>query len=155
MKCPVCNHKNSSVVDSRPAEGGFVIRRRRECEKCHYRFTTAEEIEILDLMIVKRDGQRESYMREKLISGIKKSLTKRAYTQEKLHHLICNIERDLQKKKKREIASRELGEIIMKRLKAFDKVAYIRFASVYRDFKDVNSFSRELKKIGDNNKKKK
>ena len=83
MKCPVCSFKNSSVIDSRPTEGGFCIRRRRECEKCRYRFTTAEEVEILDLMIVKRDGQRESYMREKLVSGIKKSLTKRAYTRDK------------------------------------------------------------------------
>ena len=151
MKCPVCSYKNSSVVDSRPTEGGFVIRRRRECEKCHYRFTTVEEIEIMDLMIVKRDGTRESYLREKLASGIKKSLTKRAYTQEKLHRLISNIERDLQRKKKRELSSKELGEAIMKRLKVFDKVAYIRFASVYRDFKDVSSFSRELKKISTKN----
>ena len=153
MKCPVCSNNNSSVVDSRPTEGGFVIRRRRQCDKCNYRFTTAEEVEILDLMIVKRDGQRESYMREKLINGIKKSLTKRAYTQEKLNHLINNIERDLQKKKKREVDSQNLGEIIMKRLKAFDKVAYIRFASVYRDFKDVSSFTRELNKIAAKNKK--
>jgi len=151
MKCPVCSYKNSSVVDSRPAEAGFVIRRRRECEKCHYRFTTVEEIEIMDLMIVKRDGTRESYLREKLASGIKKSLTKRAYTQDKLHSLISNIERDLQKKKKRELSSKELGEAIMKRLKVFDKVAYIRFASVYRDFKDVSGFSRELKKISTKN----
>ncbi len=154
MKCPVCNNQNSSVIDSRPTEGGFVIRRRRECEKCRYRFTTAEEVELLDLMIVKRNGQRESYMREKLKNGIKKSLTKRAYTQEKLHRLISNIERDLQKKKKREISSRNLGEVIMKRLKIFDKVAYIRFASVYRDFKDVSSFTKELQKMASKNKKK-
>ena len=147
MHCPVCSNKNTSVVDSRPVEGGFSIRRRRECDKCHYRFTTTEEIELLDVMIVKRNGERESYMRDKLTSGIKKSLTKRQYTQENFSRLIRTIERDIQRKKSREISSRDLGNIIMRRLKNFDKVAYIRFASVYRDFKDVGSFSRELKKL--------
>ncbi|MFH1291897.1 MAG: transcriptional regulator NrdR [bacterium] len=147
MRCPVCGNKNTSVVDSRPAEGGFSIRRRRECEKCSYRFSTVEEIELLDLVVVKRDGTRETYMRDKLENGIKRSLTKRPYTQDKLHELIHSIERDVQKKKVRELPSRELGDIIMKWLKSFDKVAYIRFASVYRDFKDVKTFSRELKRI--------
>lgn len=152
MKCPVCSNKNSNVVDSRPVDSGFSIRRRRECDRCNYRFTTSEEIEILDLVIVKRNGKRESYMRDKLINGISKSLTKRSYTQEKFHRLISNIERDMQKKKVRELPSNDLGEIIMRRLKSFDKVAYIRFASVYRDFKDVNSFTRELKMITGNKK---
>ncbi|MFH1790348.1 MAG: transcriptional regulator NrdR [bacterium] len=147
MHCPVCKNKNTSVVDSRPAEDGFAIRRRRECEKCRYRFSTVEEMELLDVVVVKRNGNRESYIREKLENGIKKSLTKRAYTHDKFKRLIHNIERDIQKKKTREISSSTLGEIIMKRLKRFDKVAYIRFASVYRDFKDVKTFSTELKKI--------
>ena len=147
MKCPVCNYKSSSVVDSRPANQGFCIRRRRECMKCKYRFTTIEDVEILDIIIVKRDGKRESYMREKLENGIKKSLTKRPYTWDNFNRLVSNIERDLHKRKKREISSSGLGDIIMKRLRVFDKVAYIRFASIYRDFQDVSSFAKELKKI--------
>lgn len=139
------------MVDSRPAEEGFAIRRRRECERCSCRFSTVEVVELLDLVVVKRDGSRESYMREKMEGGIKRSLTKRAYTQEDFHRLIGRIEREIQKKKVREISSQKLGDIIMKQLKVFDKVAYIRFASVYRDFKDVKSFSQELKRIAKNN----
>ncbi len=150
MRCPVCKNKDTSVVDSRPVESGFSIRRRRECEKCHYRFTTGEEVELLDLVIVKRNGDRESYLRDKLVRGVKKSLTKRQYTNDSFNLLIHAIERDMQKKKCREISSAEVGNIIMKHLKIFDKVAYIRFASVYRDFKDVGSFSRELKKLNTN-----
>ena len=147
MFCPVCGNDNTSVVDTRLAEGGFGIRRRRECDKCRYRFSTAEEAELLDVVIVKRDGRRESYIREKLENGIKRSLTKRSYTQEDFRCLIHKIERDIQKKKVREISSKDVGDIIMKHLRCFDKLAYIRFASVYRDFKDVRTFSRELRKI--------
>jgi len=147
MRCPVCKNKSTSVVDTRPAESGFSIRRRRECDKCHYRFSTVEEVELLDLVVVKRDGARESYMRDKMENGIKRSLTKRPYTQENFCRLVHKIERDIQKKKVREISSKEVGDIIMKQLRNFDKVAYIRFASVYRDFRDVRTFSRELKKI--------
>ncbi|PIT87270.1 MAG: transcriptional regulator NrdR [Candidatus Magasanikbacteria bacterium CG10_big_fil_rev_8_21_14_0_10_40_10] len=150
MRCPVCQHKDTSVIDSRPAEDGFSIRRRRECSKCNYRFSTVEEMELLDLILVKRDGRRETYMRDKMENGVKRSLIKRPYTKEMFNRLIHAIERDMQKKKSREISSKDLGEIIMKRLKSFDKIAYIRFASVYRDFKDVKSFSRELKKINQN-----
>lgn len=153
MLCPVCRNKNTNVIDSRPAEAGFSIRRRRECDKCKYRFSTIEDIELLDLVIVKRDGRRESYMRDKMEHGIKRSLTKRPYTQENFRRLIHSIERDIQKKKVRELSSSMLGDIITKRLKTFDKVAYIRFASVYRDFQDVKSFSRELKKIASKKKK--
>ena len=147
MRCPVCNNRDTAVVDTRPAEDGLSVRRRRECEKCHYRFSTIEEMELLDIIVVKGDGHRESYMRDKVENGIRRSLTKRPYLQEKFHTLIHDIERDIQKKKKREIGSKEVGEIVMKHLRGFDKVAYIRFASVYRDFKDVNTFEKELSKL--------
>ena len=147
MKCPICNFKNTAVVDSRPAESGFTVRRRRECEKCQFRFSTIEEVELLGLMVVKNNGTRESYDREKLENGIKRSLTKRPYTHDDFKKLIHNIERTIQKKKKREISSKEIGQIIIKHLRGFDKVAYIRFASVYRDFKDVKTFEKELKKL--------
>ncbi len=147
MRCPICNHPDISVIDTRAAVGGLAIRRRRECDKCHYRFSTVEEVEILDLIVVKADGTRESYMRDKVEHGVKRSLTKRPYTQDDFHRLIHAIERDIQKKKQREIASQEVGEMVMKHLRSFDKVAYIRFASVYRDFKDVKTFEKELKKL--------
>lgn len=147
MRCPVCNNNDVSVVDTRAAEDDLAVRRRRECDKCHYRFSTIEEIELLDLIVIKADGERQSYMRDKIENGIKRSLTKRPFTQEKFHRLIHVIERDIQKKKKREIGSHEIGEIVMRRLRTFDKVAYIRFASVYRDFKDVKTFEKELHKL--------
>lgn len=147
MRCPVCNYREVSVVETRASEDGMLVRRRRECEKCHYRFSTTEEVELLDIIVVKEDGSRESYMREKLENGIRRSLTKRAYTQDAFRRLIHTIERDIQKKKSREVASEEVGKIVMKHLRAFDGIAYIRFASVYRDFKDVETFEKELKKI--------
>ena len=134
-------------MDTRSAEDEWSVRRRRECDKCHYRFSTIEEMELLDIIVVKEDGSRESYMREKVENGIRRSLTKRPFTQEKFHRLLHNIERDIQKKKRREIGSSEIGELVMKHLHIFDKVAYIRFASVYRDFKDVKTFEKELKKL--------
>lgn len=136
------------MVDTRSSGDGLTIRRRRECDKCSYRFSTVEEIELLDIVVIKSDGRRESYMREKMANGIKQSLSKRPYTEEKFNRLIHSIERDIQKKKKRELKSKEIGELVMKHLRNFDKVAYIRFASVYRDFKDVKTFETELKKIG-------
>ncbi len=147
MRCPVCNHSEVSVVDTRSTDDEWSVRRRRECDKCHYRFSTIEEIELLDLIVVKDNGQRESYMRAKIENGVRRSLTKRPYTEERFGRLIHAIERDIQKKKQREIASSEIGEIVMKHLQTFDKVAYIRFASVYRDFKDVKTFEKELKKL--------
>lgn len=147
MRCPVCNHKDTSVVDTRPSVKDLAVRRRRECDKCHYRFSTVEEIELLDIIVVKNDGSREAYQRDKMESGIIRSLTKRPHTKEAFENLIRNIEREIQKKKRREVSSKEIGEALMKHLKAFDKIAYIRFASVYRDFKDVNTFEKELKKL--------
>lgn len=147
MYCPTCSSKNTKVVDSRLAQDGLAVKRRRECEKCNYRFSTIEETELLDIVIVKRNGNRESYERSKLSKGILQSLAKRPYTQDKFDKLIYNIERDLQKKKKREITSEEVGEVVMKYLKKFDKIAYIRFASIYRSFQDVNKFSSEIKSL--------
>lgn len=140
MYCPACNSKQTKVIDSRLTQEGLAIRRRRECEKCSFRFSTIEESELLDITVVKRDGAREAYTRDKLRKGILESLTKRPYTKEKFDHLISGIERDIQKKKKREITSNDIGEIVMKYLSKFDKVAYIRFASIYRAFEDVNKF---------------
>ncbi|OGH88732.1 MAG: transcriptional regulator NrdR [Candidatus Magasanikbacteria bacterium RIFOXYC2_FULL_42_28] len=150
MRCPVCNFADTSVVDTRATVNDLAVRRRRECEKCRYRFSTIEEIELLDIVVIKGDGNREGYIREKVENGIRRSLTKRPYTHEKFHRLIHAVERDIQKKKKREISGKEIGELVMKHLRTFDKVAYIRFASVYRDFKDASAFEKELKKLKPN-----
>lgn len=147
MFCPVCNHQDTKVIDSRVVNEGSSIRRRRECEKCGYRFSTTEEVELLDLTVVKRDGRREAYAREKLVRGLEKALEKRPYTETGFQRLVRKIERDIQKKRRGEITSMDIGELIMKHLKHFDKVAYIRFASVYRSFEDVKTFERELKKL--------
>jgi transcriptional repressor NrdR len=148
MYCPVCNYKDTHVIDSRLSADGLCIRRRRKCSKCSFKFSTYEEMQILELVVVKRDGRREAYSREKLERGILRSLEKRSYTKDQFKLLINKIERDIQQKaKKNEIMSKVLGEIIMKYLQKFDKIAYIRFSSVYRQFEDVKSFQRELKKL--------
>jgi transcriptional repressor NrdR len=147
MHCPVCPSKETKVVDTRLNSDQMAVRRRRECEKCRYRFSTIEEIELLDIMVVKKNGDREAYSRNKMTKGIVQSLTKRPYTQEKLDLLIHAIERDIQKKKKREVTSDDIGEIVMKHLKKFDTVAYIRFASIYRAFSDVKTFENEIQSL--------
>jgi transcriptional repressor NrdR len=147
MFCVVCNHKDTKVVDSRLAQDGMSIRRRRECLKCRFRFSTLEEVEILDLTVVKRDGSREAYSREKVESGLRKALQKRPVTAERFKGLMNSIERDLQKTKKNEVTSEAIGEIIMNRLKTFDTVAYIRFASVYRAFEDAEMFHKALEHL--------
>lgn len=152
MKCPICYFHDTKVIDSRVATDGLSIRRRRECLKCEFRFSTYEEIELLDLVIVKRDGRREAYSREKLVSGLKKALEKRAITEDKFKKLIHNIERDLQKLQKSEITSLQIGQVVMKGLKKFDQVAYIRYASVYESFKDASEFKKELNKLIKNKK---
>ncbi len=134
-------------MDSRISSDGASIRRRRECEKCGFRFSTLEEVELLDLTVIKRDGRRESYSREKLERGLRKSLEKRPFTDQQFQKLVHKIERDIQKKRCGELTSLEIGEIVMRHLKSFDKVAYIRFASVYRSFEDVKSFEAELRKL--------
>ena len=147
MKCPVCNFEDTRVVDSRITADGVSIRRRRECIECEYRFSTVEGIEILDLAIVKRDGRREPYVLDKLISGMKHALEKRPCTDDQFKTLIGSVERDIQRLKKDEVASEEIGEIVMGHLRTFDTVAYIRFASVYRSFADVKTFQEELDKL--------
>lgn len=146
MNCPICN-KDSKVVDTRLSADGIGIRRRRECITCEYRFSTVEEVELMDLTIVKRDGKRENYSREKMLKGIIRALEKRTYTETGLKKLTHLIERDIQRKKKQDLASAELGDVVMNRLRKFDKVAYIRFASVYRQFEDVQTFQRELNEL--------
>lgn len=148
MRCPICSHKETRVIDSRLSSDSAVIRRRRECEKCSFRFSTIEEMEILDLMVIKRNGSREGYSRDKIVGGLRKALEKRPVSQEDFDRLVHQIERDIQKKKKKnEIKSSEIGEAIMNRLRSFDKVAYIRFASVYRAFEDVKTFVKEISKL--------
>ena len=152
MKCPICYYHDTKVVDSRVASDGLSIRRRRECLKCNFRFSTYEEIEILDLIIVKRDGRRESYNREKLVNGLKKALEKRPVTEDDFKQIVHGIERDLQKLRKSEVTSLQVGQIVMKHLKKIDQVAYIRYASVYESFKDASEFRRELNKLIKNKK---
>lgn len=147
MLCPVCSHPDTSVVDSRVTGDGYCIRRRRECARCDYRFSTNEEVELLELMLVKSDGKREPYMRDKLVAGLKKALEKRPYTTDGFKRLVTAIERDIQKKKDPELTSGEIGEIVMRHLQKFDAVAYVRFASVYRSFEDVETFEEEIKKL--------
>ena len=149
MRCPVCNFKSTRVVDSRLGSDGMSVRRRRECERqrCQFRFSTVEEMELLDVTVVKRNGKRESYSREKLMAGLKRSLEKRPYTEIELQNLVHNVERDIQKVRGGEVTTIAVGEIVMKHLKAFDKVAYIRFASVYLSFADINMFEKELKTL--------
>jgi transcriptional repressor NrdR len=147
MRCSICNNADTKVVDSRLTGDGIGIRRRRECEKCGYRFSTVERVELLDLSVIKRDGRRENYRREKITSGLRKALEKRPTTEDGFQKLLGEIERDLGKTKKDEITSSEIGEIVMNRLRTFDKIAYIRFASVYRSFEDVDQFVGELKAL--------
>jgi len=155
MKCPVCYYQDTKVVDSRVASDGLSIRRRRECLKCGFRYSTYEEIEILDLSVVKRDGRKEAYSREKLIKGLKKALEKRPVTDDRFKKLINSIERDLQVLRQSEVTSNQVGQLIMKHLKKVDQVAFIRFASVYQQFKDVQTFQRELNKLLKNKRGKK
>ena len=149
MRCPVCNFKSTKVVDSRLGSDGMSVRRRRECERqrCEFRFSTVEEMELLDVTVVKRNGRREAYSREKMSAGLKRSLEKRPYTDAQLLVLVHNIERDIQRVRGGEITTLQIGDIVMKHLKTFDKVAYIRFASVYLSFEDVAMFEKELKSL--------
>lgn len=156
MYCPVCGNKSTRVIDSRLSSDSMSIRRRRECEKtrCGYRFSTVEEIELLDITVVKRNGRREAYSREKLDAGLKKSLEKRPYTEAQYRTLLLSVERDIQKRRGSEITSKDIGSIVMERLREFDKVAYIRFASVYYSFEDLKTFEDELRKLGAGKRKK-
>jgi transcriptional repressor NrdR len=147
MRCPVCPSEDTKVIDSRIAADGLGIRRRRECEQCEYRFSTTEEVEILDLTVVKRDGRRAPYLRQKVEAGLRRALEKRPCSPEQFKTLVGAVERDIQKLKKDEVSSEEIGEVVMTQLRAFDTVAYIRFASVYRAFADVQTFQQELDRL--------
>ena len=147
MKCPFCGYTESKVIDSRPAEEGASIRRRRECLACQKRFTTYENIERLPMVVVKRDGSRESFDRVKLINGMVRACEKRPVSLAELEKIADEIEQELQGSLEREISTVNIGEMVMDRLKDIDEVAYVRFASVYRSFKDINTFMEELTKL--------
>jgi transcriptional repressor NrdR len=149
VKCPKCSHSADKVVDSRTTKEGEAIRRRRECLGCGKRFTTYEYIEKTPLMVVKKDGRREAYSRDKLISGLIKACEKRPVSRDQLEKLVDDVEAETLGKFKSEIRSDELGNVIIERLKEIDGVAYVRFASVYRQFRDVNEFMDEIKRVID------
>ena len=147
MKCPFCAYTESKVIDSRPAEEGATIRRRRECLACSKRFTTYEIIERMPLVVVKRDGSRQSFDKVKLINGMVRACEKRPVSLSRLEKIADDIEQELQSHLEREIKTVDVGEMVMTRLKEVDEVAYVRFASVYRSFKDINTFMEELSKL--------
>jgi len=145
MYCPYCSHKESKVTDKRESPEG--IRRRRECLKCKKRFTTYEKASVEDIYVIKKDKRREKFNREKLENGIHRAFEKRPVEKNKIDKMINEIEEQIRKKGKKEIKSSEIGELVMKKIKKVDNVAYIRFASVYRDFQDINDFKREIKEL--------
>ena len=147
MKCPFCNYNEDKVVDSRETSEGLAIRRRRECLNCGKRYTTYESVEKMPLMVVKKDGRREAFNRQKILNGLLLSCQKRPVSMEKLEDLVSEVEAEIQKKFEQEVEARQVGEIVIEKLAALDDVAYVRFASVYRQFKDVNQFMRELRDI--------
>lgn len=149
MKCPYCNNQDTRVIDSRPAEDGTSIRRRRCCDECGKRFTTYEKVETIPLIIIKKDNNREQYNRAKIEAGILRACYKRPVSAEEIQKTIEKIEKEIFKREEKEIPSNIIGEIVMEKLKDLDEVAYVRFASVYREFKDVNTFMAEIKKILD------
>jgi len=145
MRCPFCGYKETNVIDSRESSDGMIVRRRRECPKCKKRFTTYERIET-NIIVIKKDGRRESFDRQKIMNGIVKACEKRSISIEKIEKIVDDIESILRLKGK-EISSKEIGKIVMRKLKKLDKVAYIRFASVYKEFKDVEDFKKEFLKL--------
>ena len=147
MKCPYCGFRESKVVDSRPAEEGSSIRRRRECLSCERRFTTYETMELLPMVVIKKDGSRQSFDRNKILRGMIRACEKRPVSLGALETIADEIEQDLQNSMEREISTETIGERVMERLRAVDQVAYVRFASVYRQFKDIDTFMAELNKL--------
>ena len=147
MKCPFCGYTESKVIDSRPAEDGEKIRRRRECLSCTRRFTTYEIIETIPIMVIKKDKSREAFDSGKLLRGLMRACEKRPVSVELLDDMVREIETDLQNSLQREVPSSKIGELVMEKLKEVDEVAYVRFASVYRQFGDINSFMKELKDL--------
>lgn len=147
MKCPFCSHENTRVIDSRPAEDNNSIRRRRVCDECGKRFTTYEKIETIPLIIIKKDNNRETYDRAKIEAGVLRACHKRPVSAQQITTLVDEVEYEIFNMEEKEIPSRIIGELLMNKLKDLDAVAYVRFASVYREFKDVNTFMDELKKV--------
>ena len=147
MKCPFCSHENTRVIDSRPAEDNNSIRRRRACDECGKRFTTYEKVETIPLIIIKKDKNRETYDRSKIEAGVLRACHKRPVSIQKITELVDEVENEVTNMEEKEIESRVIGELLMNKLKDLDPVAYVRFASVYREFKDVNTFMDELKKM--------
>lgn len=147
MKCPFCSHENTRVIDSRPAEDNNSIRRRRVCDECGKRFTTYEKIETIPLIIIKKDNNRETYDRAKIEAGVLRACHKRPVSVQKITTLVDEIENEIFNMEEKEIPSQAIGELVMNKLKDLDAVAYVRFASVYREFKDINTFMDELKNV--------
>jgi transcriptional repressor NrdR len=149
MRCPFCFNEDTQVIDSRETEDQAAVRRRRECSKCEKRFTTYERIELQDLMIIKKDGSRQAFDRNKLIAGIRRACEKRPIPTEKIERAVDEIERDLRGMASTEVQSKLVGDLVMKKLREIDPVAYIRFASVYKSFKNLGAFEREMDKLKD------
>lgn len=147
MKCPFCNHENTRVIDSRPAEDNNSIRRRRICDECNKRFTTYEKVETIPLIVIKKDNNREAYDRKKIEAGVLRACHKRPISAAQISELVDDVETEIFSFEDKEIPSSRIGELVMDRLKNLEAVAYVRFASVYREFKDVNTFMEELKKF--------
>lgn len=147
MKCPSCQNNHSRVIDSRPVDEGRSIRRRRECEKCSYRFTTFERVEEIPLIVVKKGGNREEFNREKILRGLIKACEKRPVALKELEQITMDVEGELRSQGVSEVKSEAIGEMVMERLAKIDDVAYVRFASVYRQFRDINVFIEELKEL--------
>ena len=149
MKCPFCGHENTRVIDSRPAEDNNSIRRRRVCDECEKRFTTYEKVETIPLIIIKKDNNRETYDRTKIEAGVLRACHKRPISANRINQLVDEIETEIFNREEKEIPSQVIGELVMNKLKDLEAVAYVRFASVYREFKDINTFMDELKKVLD------
>lgn len=147
MKCPFCSHNESKVVDSRPTDEGQAIRRRRECMTCTKRFTTYEKIDEIPLIVVKKNGNRESYNKSKILNGVIKACEKRPISLQDIEELVDGIEKQLYNTMEREITTEFIGNLVIEKIKELDEIAYVRFASVYREFKDINTFMDEVKKI--------
>lgn len=150
MKCPYCNQLDTRVIDSRPAEDGNSIRRRRSCDACGKRFTTYEKVETIPLIIIKKDDNRETYDRSKIEAGVLRACHKRPISANQINRLVEEVETEIFNMEEKEISSQVVGEIVMNKLKNLEAVAYVRFASVYREFKDINTFMDELKKVLEN-----
>lgn len=149
MKCPFCGHENTRVIDSRPAEDNSSIRRRRVCDECDKRFTTYEKVETIPLIIIKKDDNRETYDRSKIEAGVLRACHKRPISANQINQLVDEVETEIFNREEKEIQSQVIGELVMNKLKNLEAVAYVRFASVYREFKDINTFMDELKSVLD------